>query len=224
MKVKSRRGPARSGGAPVGDEAAVGDLGLFGELAFAGAFGALAVGVVGREVTPSGVALGAGAQLETAELLAGQRRALERVVLLAREEVPEQHGELARDGDDRDLAASARADALVERAHRTGGAHGDERGLGEHLTDRGGALLGDPAVARSADPGLAHLWVKAEVADQLARLVKAAYVADGGDERRRGHQAHAGHGHQALDRLGAERVFGDAALEDRDLSVEEVDL
>ena len=107
-----------AGGLPVGDEAAVGDFGLFGEFAFAGAFGALAVGVLGREVASSGVALGAGAQLEAAELLAGQRRALEGVVLLAREQVPEQHGELARDGDDRDLAAAARADALVEGAHR----------------------------------------------------------------------------------------------------------
>ena len=72
--------------------------------------------------------------------------------------------------------------------------------------------------------GLADLGVKAEVADQLARLVKASDVADGGDERRRRHQAHAGHRHQALDRRRAERVLGDAAFEDRDLAVEEVDL
>jgi hypothetical protein len=76
------------------------------------------------------VPLGAGAQFESAELLVGQRRALEGVVLLAREEVPEQDCELACDGDDRDLAAAARADALVERAHRPGGADRDERGLG----------------------------------------------------------------------------------------------
>src|SRR4051795_8561641 len=100
---------------PVGDEAAVGDFGVFGELAFAGAVGALAVGVLGGEVPSSGLALSTGGQFEAAELLAGQRWALECVVLLAREQVPEQHGELARDGDDRDLAAAARADALIER-------------------------------------------------------------------------------------------------------------
>ncbi len=85
---------------PVGDEAAVGNFGLFGELALAGAFGALAVAVLGREVSSSGVTLGAGAQLESAELLACQRGALERVVLLAGEQAPEQAGELARGGDD----------------------------------------------------------------------------------------------------------------------------
>src|SRR5215213_3815165 len=144
-----------SGGLPVGDEAAVGGFGLFGELALAGAFGALAVGVPGGEVAPSGVALGAGEQLETAELLAGQRRALERVVLLAREEMPEEHGELARDCDDRDLTAAARADALVERAHRARGADRDNGGFGEHLTNLGGALLGDPAVMRRRGARLA---------------------------------------------------------------------
>jgi hypothetical protein len=84
---------------------------VFGELALSFAVGAPAVGVLAREISSPGLPLGAGAQFEGAELLAGQRRALERVVLLAREQVPEQHGELARDGDDRDLAAAARADA-----------------------------------------------------------------------------------------------------------------
>src|SRR3954468_20479289 len=125
MKVKSWRPISWVRGPPVGDEAAVGGFGLFREVAPAGAFGALAVGVPGGEVAPSGVALGAGAQLEPAELLAGQRRALERVVLLAREEMPEEHGELARDGNDRDLAAAARADALIEGAHRPRRADGD---------------------------------------------------------------------------------------------------
>src|SRR5436190_6814725 len=166
--MSSRGGaPCRCGCRPVGDEPAVGDFGVFGELTLAGAFGALAVGVLCREVSTSGLTLGASAQLEAAQLLACQRRAPERVILLAPEQVPEQHGELARDGDDRDLAAAAGADSLVEGAHRTGGADGDKGGLREHLTDLGGALLGDPAVTRSADPGLADLGVKAEVADQL---------------------------------------------------------
>jgi hypothetical protein len=43
---------------------------LFGELALAGAFGALAVGVLGGEVSTTGVPLGAGEQLEAAQLLA----------------------------------------------------------------------------------------------------------------------------------------------------------
>src|SRR3954452_11847080 len=173
MKVKSWRGLVERG-PPVGDESAVGDLGLFGELAFAFAVGALAVCVLGGEVSPSGSAGGAGAEFESAELLARQRRALEGVVLLAREEVPEQHGELACDGDDRDLAAAARANALVEGAHRSRRVDGHDRGFGEHVADLGGALLGDPAVPRGAAAGLADLGVKSEVADHLARIAEAA--------------------------------------------------
>jgi hypothetical protein len=88
------------------------------------------------------------ARRRRAELLAGQRRAPEGVVLLAGQQMPEQHRELARDSDDRDLAAPAHAHALIEGAHRTGGADRDERGLGEHLSHLRGTLLGDPAVAR----------------------------------------------------------------------------
>jgi len=62
------------------------------------------------------VTLGAGAQFERAQLFAGERLALERVVLLACEQVPEQRRELARDGDDRDLAAASRARARRTRA------------------------------------------------------------------------------------------------------------
>jgi hypothetical protein len=49
-------------------------------------------------------------------------------------------------------------------------------------------------------------------------------VADGGDERRRGHQAHSGHRDQPPDVLRCERVVSDRPFEDRDLGVEEVDL
>src|SRR3954452_10650029 len=118
MKVKSWRAPCRCGCRPVGDESAVGGFGLFGELALALAVAALAVGILGRQGPASGVALGAGAQFEGTELFARQRRALEGVVLLAGEQVPEQHGELARDGDDRDLAAAPRTDALVRDRRR----------------------------------------------------------------------------------------------------------
>src|SRR3954470_2028229 len=166
---------------PVGDEAAVGDLGLFGEFALAGAFGALAVGVLGGEVSSSGSACGAGAQFDRAELLAGQRGALEGVVLLAGEEVPEEHGEFARNRDDRDLAAATNANALVEGAHRSRRVHGDVRGFGEHVADLSGALLGDPSLRRGAAAGRADLGVKPQVADQLAGIAKAANVADGGD-------------------------------------------
>jgi hypothetical protein len=43
--------------------------------------------------------------------------------------VPEQHDELARDGNGRDLMAAARTVPLVEGAHRAGGADRDKGGL-----------------------------------------------------------------------------------------------
>jgi hypothetical protein len=67
-----------------------------------GALGPPAVRAPRGEIATSGVALGPpGAQLEAAQLFAREPRALERVVLLARESVPEEHGELASDGDAR---------------------------------------------------------------------------------------------------------------------------
>jgi hypothetical protein len=59
---------------------------------------------------------GAGEELETAGLLAGQRRPRERVVLILAQQMSAQHDELARDSDRRDLRAATRTDALPERA------------------------------------------------------------------------------------------------------------
>jgi hypothetical protein len=73
-------------------------------------------------------------------------------------------------------------------------------------------------------PDWRTLGFQPEVADELARIMEAPDLADGGDERRGGHQAHAGDGHQPLDLCRGQRTLGDHALEDRDLGVEEVDL
>ena len=83
----------------------------------------------------------------------------------------EQMNGIVEQASEQELAdAAARADALVEGAHRTGRADRDERRLGEHLTHLGRALLGDPAVTGRCATRLADLRVKAEVADKLARI------------------------------------------------------
>jgi hypothetical protein len=129
------------GGVVVADGARVGGLGLLGELAFG-----LADRVVG--VPDAGgrgcVAAGAGGELEPAQLLARQRRLGVGVVGLAREQAPEQTGELARGRDRGDGVSAAGADALVERVQRTG------------LADRGPARL-DERVA-GADRALLEMW------------------------------------------------------------------
>ena len=104
-------------GLPVADGALVGGLRLLGEL-FLGLAHPLAGGP-----GAGGLALarrGAGGDLEPAELLGGQRRLLVGVVLAPVEQAPEQHGELARGGDDRLAVAAAALDPLIERAQRPG--------------------------------------------------------------------------------------------------------
>src|SRR5215217_3400061 len=83
-----------SGGFPVGDEAPVGEFGLGGELALALAVLLLVVAALVLKVPATWVPLGACAEFEFAELMARERGARERVVLLAGEHVPEQHGQL----------------------------------------------------------------------------------------------------------------------------------
>jgi hypothetical protein len=64
---------------------------------------------------------------------------------------------------------------------------------------------------------LAHLWVEADVADQLLRRFEAADIANDRHERRRRDEADPGHRHEPLDLLGGERQPGELRLERRDL-------
>jgi hypothetical protein len=77
----------------------------------------LAHRVVGRP--NSAATSSASLQLEAAHLLLG-RRLREGIVLTARQQAPEQAGELAGAGDDRDRVAAARLDALIEARDRAG--------------------------------------------------------------------------------------------------------
>jgi hypothetical protein len=66
----------------------------------------------------------AGGELEAPHLLGGQRRLGKGVVLAAGQQAPEQAGELARCGDDRDRVTALGFDARVEGGDRTGLADG----------------------------------------------------------------------------------------------------
>ena len=89
-------------------------------------------------------ALGAGDQLELAELLGGQRRLGVRVVLVAGEQAPEQAGELACRGDGRDLVAAAGADPLVKRPQWAGLQDDAVRRFNQRPPGLRRPLLGDP--------------------------------------------------------------------------------
>jgi hypothetical protein len=90
--------------------------------------------------------LGAGGELERAQLLGPGGGPLERIVLLLGLQVPGDHHELARDGDGGDVRAASGGGALPERAQRPGAACRDPRGLDEHRAHRAWAMLGDRAV------------------------------------------------------------------------------
>jgi hypothetical protein len=119
--------------------------------------------VAGRGALAAATGGHAGAELERAQLLVGQRLALERVVLTALEHRPAQHHQLACGGHDRDLGASPGADALIEGAQRTGDLRRDERGFDEHPARVRATVLGDPAVGGGLAAGLLHARIEAEV-------------------------------------------------------------
>src|SRR5918995_7363196 len=104
----SRSRPPCSPRPAVGDDRPVAGLGLPGELALWRAH------LLARRPGPGRLALvrrRAGADLEQAQLLGRQRRLPVGVVLAARQQAPEQRRELARGGDDGELAAAPAADA-----------------------------------------------------------------------------------------------------------------
>src|SRR6266508_31658 len=75
---------------------------------------------------PAGVS---GGQLEEANFLPDQGGAGEGVVLLAGEQMPAQHGELAGHGHGGDVGTSPGPDPLAERPEGPGGPHGRPRRL-----------------------------------------------------------------------------------------------
>src|SRR4051794_25746354 len=137
------------------------------------------------------VARGAEQQLDAAQLLAIERRAPERVLLAAAEQMPRDHDERACGRDGRELAAASLGDALVKGAQRAGGAGRLPARLDEQAADLGGALLADPPVLRLA-ARLADPRIQSEVGDQLPWRAKAPDVADRDQQRDRRDHADAG--------------------------------
>jgi len=88
-------------------------LGLGGDLSLTVSVVLLVIAALVFEAAAADVSLGAGVQLQFAELVRGRRRTRERVILLGGQQVPEQDGQLACYRDDRDRLAPAGADALV---------------------------------------------------------------------------------------------------------------
>src|SRR3954454_14336285 len=155
----SRSRPLPAGGLAVADGLGVGLFGLAREVAFGLAHGAVG-GPDALAILPARRTRG---QFQAAQLLRGQRGLAEGVVLAAPEQDPEQAGELAGRGGDRDLVAAAGAEALIEGVQRAGLADGARAGLNQRDAHRGGALLGDVPVAGGRVAGLTDLGVKAEV-------------------------------------------------------------
>src|SRR5712691_12335783 len=126
-------------GLPVLDEPAIGDLCLLGKLA-------LTLSVVPCLVDArAGIAPPAPAfadlELERPQLAAGERRALEGVALLAREQMPEQHAQLACGCHQRDLRSAPRAHPLIEGPQRARRPDHHPGRLAEHVPSLAWPLL-----------------------------------------------------------------------------------
>jgi hypothetical protein len=202
------------------DESAVGEFGLRGEVLVEPV---LLFGDPDADPFPL-LAFGAGCELELADLLAGERGAGEGVVPAAGEHVPGDHDEFARDRDGGDVGAAAGGDPLVEGAQWAGCAGGVPGSFDQHVPCLAWSLLADSPVPGRLGTGLAYARVEAEVADQLPRAREAADLADRREQRGGGDEVDARQGEQPPHLCRREHLLGERPLEQRDLSVKEVDL
>ena len=165
-----------------------------------------------------------GAELERAELLLGQRRPAEGVVLVLDDQMPAEHGELAGGRDDRDLHPAARADSLIEGAQRPGGADGDPGRFDEHPAGVRAAVLGDPPVPRRLTARLPDPRVQPEIRHQPAGGREPVKVADGRHDRQRHGGVDPGDRHQPLDLPALQRDTSERGVDDPQLLPVEVEL
>jgi hypothetical protein len=165
-----------------------------------------------------------GAELERSQLLLGQGRPGERVVLVFDGQVPAEHGELAGGRDDGDLHPAPGADPVIERAQRPWGADGDPGGFDEHPAGVRAAVLGDPPVTRRRAAGLPHARVQPEIRHQPAWGREPVKVADGRDDGQGHGGVDAGDCHQPLDLPALERDPAERGVDDPQLLAVEVEL
>jgi len=189
----------------------------------------LAPALLGRGIDPTSTALAPDAlrsskDLDASKLLGGERRTAEGILLVLREQVPEEDHELARHSDRRHVGPPPGPDALGEGVQWSGSTRDDPRRLDEGPASTGTALLGDAAVAGRGGPGLADRRIKAEVAHELPRVGEPRDVADCGHERRRGGQVDAGHRQQEPDRVLLEGRLGDDLVEAMELLTKKLEL
>ena len=211
-------GPVRL---PVSDEASVGDLRLQRE----SLLGVVAVGVPHRIGIGAGLrARRPGGQLESAPLAPHRAGTLEGVVLATGQQMPGQDGELARDGDGRDMAPAPRGGALRERPQRARDLGGSPGRLDEHVAGRGGAFPGQPAVTRRAVARLADRGMQPEIADQVTSGRKPTGVADHRNQRRGGDHVDARDRHQPPHVLVGDDLLGDDPVDLPQLAGDEVQL
>ena len=191
-------------------------LGLAGEIDLPVAQRLDVVGV-GRPAPVPLLVRPTGLQLHGAQLVGHKCRARPEVVLLLGEQVPAEHGQLARDGDRGDLVAAAGADADEEGVQRARGFCRRPRGLHQHRPGVAAPDLADPPMVSGAEPRLAHTRIEAEVAHQLLRAREAGDVADRRHQSHRDREIDAGDRHQPLDRRIVQHTL-------RNLAVEEVEV
>src|SRR5215471_2237550 len=162
---------------PLADEALVGVLRMPGKLDFCipQRFDIVSVGSAAFVAFPRRLP---GLQLHGAQLAGDQGRARPLVIGAVGQQVPAEGGELPRHRDRRDLMAATGADTQKERAQwarRFGRGPG---GLDQHGPGMRTPPLADTTMLSQSETRLLHPRVQPDIADELLRTGKAAYVAD----------------------------------------------
>ena len=164
-----------------------------------------------------------GLQLHCAHLVRDQRRTRPLVIGLLGQQMPAQHGQLARHGDGRDLVTAPGSDAQKERAQRAWRLGCRPGRLDQHGARMRTAALADAAMLRQTEAGLPHPRVQADIAHELLRDGEAAHVADRRDQAGRDDQVDAGDGQQALDCRIVDQPPGDLSVENLEILAEPVE-
>jgi hypothetical protein len=131
--------------------------------------------------------------------------------------MPAQYGQLARDGDRRNLVTASGPDAQKESAQWTRCLGRSPRRFDEHRASMRSPTLADPAVLGKPEAGLPHPWIESDIADQLFGIGKAPHIPDRGHQARRHNQVDAGDREEALDCRIVDGRLRDLLIEDRQI-------
>src|SRR5580700_9339889 len=208
---------------PFADELLVGLFGMTGELdlAITQLFDVVRVSRASLISFPNRLA---GLQLHGPQLVRDQGRASPLVIGLLGQQVPAQHGQLARHSNGRDLMTAAGSDAQKKGAQGTWRFGCGPRRLDQHGASVGAPSLADATMLSKSEPGLPYPRVQTDVADQALGVGETVHIADRRRQAGSDDQVDAGDREQPLDCRVLDRRLGDLFVEDTQILAQPIEL